>query len=108
MKTTVAYLNRLLERIQCSAGSSWHATENGDLIHTAHITRDVWVFPATELLQELIDAKNAASNLDLGHLSLDEAIEDLNRIGLHAMNEASGLDAKLRELEGNIPFMERS
>ena len=105
MKTTVAYLNRLLERIQRSAGSSWQATENGDL-HTAHITRDLWVFPATELLQEMIDAKNAASNLGLGHLSLDEAIEELNRIGLRAMDEVSELDAKLRELEGNIPFME--
>ena len=108
MKTTVADLNRLLERIQLSAGSSWLAKVSGDLTHTAHTTRDVWVFPATELLKELIDAKNAASSLALGHLSLPEAIEELNRIGLRAMDERDELDAQLRDAEYELRDRESS
>lgn len=101
-KHTPADLHRLLERIQLSAGSSWQATDNGDLVHTNHTTRDVWVFPTRDVLEELIDAKNALGSLALGHLSLADAVGELNSIGLRAMDEVAELDAQLREAEAQL------
>ncbi len=59
MNSTDDDLSQMIRHIEATIGSDWMVRADGTLVHTQHITRDVWVLPVKAVIEELRQLRQA-------------------------------------------------